>query len=55
MIGTNRRQVIYNGITRDAVTCSLALRHVTENRYVKCLVHFFLLEYFYSLRYEHKK
>ena len=36
----NRRHVVYNDVTRDSVTCSLTLCHVTENRYVKCSVHF---------------
>ena len=36
-----RRHLVYNDITRDSVTCSLTLRHVTENRYVKWPVHFF--------------
>ena len=26
------------GVTRDSLACSLTLRHVTENRYVKYLV-----------------
>ena len=31
--------VVYNDVTRDSIACSLTLRHVTENRYVKYLVH----------------
>ena len=31
--------VVYNDVTRDSKTCSLTLRHVTENRYVKYPVH----------------
>ena len=30
-----RRHVVYNDVMRDSVMCSLTLRHVTENRYVK--------------------
>ena len=32
--------------------CSLALRHLTENRYVKCPVHFFRSNIFHSLSFE---
>ena len=32
---------ITNDVARDSVICSLTLRHVTENRYIKCPVHFF--------------
>ena len=49
-----RRRVIYNDVTRDYVTCYLALQHVAENSCVKCPVHFCPLEYVYSLRYEQK-
>ena len=38
----------------DSVTCSLTLRHDTENRYVKCPVHFFCWNIFHSLRNEQK-
>ena len=31
--------VVYNDVTRDSIACSLTLRHVTENRYVKYPVH----------------
>ena len=31
--------VVYNDVMRDSVACSLTLRHVTENRYVKYPVH----------------
>ena len=31
--------VVYNEVTRDSIACSLTLRHVTENRYVKYPVH----------------
>ena len=37
---------------RDSVTCSLTLRDVNKNRYVKCPVHFFRWDIFHSLRYE---
>ena len=47
-----RRHVVYNDVTRDSVTCSLTLRHVSENRYVKCPVHFFGLNIFHLLSYE---
>ena len=30
-----RRHDVYNDLTRDSVTCSLTLRHVTDYRYVK--------------------
>ena len=43
---------VYNDVTHNSVTCSLMLFHVTENRYVKCPVHFFCWNIFYSLRYE---
>ena len=46
-------QVVYDDVTRDSVTCSLTLRHITENRYVKCPVHFYRWNIFYSLRCEH--
>ena len=39
-------------MARDSVTCSLKLRHVTENRYVKCPVHFFGWNIFHLLSYE---
>ena len=35
-------EVVYNvcnDVTRDSIACSLTLRHVTENRYVKYPVH----------------
>ena len=47
-----RRRVVYNDVTRHYVTRYLTLSHVAENRNVKCPVHFFPLEYVYSLRYE---
>ena len=47
-----RRHVVYNDVTRDSVTCSLTLRHVTENRYVTCPVHFFGWNIFHLLSYE---
>ena len=31
--------VVFNDVTRDSIACSLTLRHVTENRYVKYPVH----------------
>ena len=46
------RHVVYNYIKHDSVTCSLTLRHVTENCYEKCPVHFFRLNIFHSLSYE---
>ena len=39
-------------MVRDSVTCSLTLRHVTENRYVKCPVHLFSWNIFHLLSYE---
>ena len=45
-------RLFFNDVTRNAVTCSLTLCHVTENRYVKCPAHFFRWNIFYSLRYE---
>ena len=48
-----QRHVVYNDITFDSVTCSLTLHHVTENRCVKCPVHFFRWNSFHSSRYEH--
>ena len=47
-----RRHVVYNDLTRDFVTCSLTLRHVTKNLYVKCQVHFFGWNIFHLLSYE---
>ena len=47
----NWRHVVYNNITHDSVMCSLTLRHVTENRCVKCPVHFFGWNIFHLLSY----
>ena len=47
-----RRWVVYNDVKRDFATCSLTLRHVTENHYVKCPVHFFGWNIFHLLSYE---
>ena len=47
-----RRHVVYNDVTRGSGTCSLTLRHVTENRYVRCPVHFSHWNIFHSLSYE---
>ena len=47
-----RRHVVYNDVTRDSLTCSLTLRHVTENRYVKCPVHVFGWNIFHLTSYE---
>ena len=47
-----RRLVVYNDVTRYSVTCCLTLRHVTENRYVKCPVHLFDWNIFHLLSYE---
>ena len=47
-----RRHVVYTDVTRDSVTCYLTLRHVTENRYIKCPVHFFSWNSFHLLSYE---
>ena len=44
--------VVYNDVTCNSVTCSLTLCHVTENRYVKCPVHFFRWNIFHLLSYE---
>ena len=46
------RRHVYNDVTRDYLTCSLTLRRVTENRYVKCPVHFFGWNIFHLLSYE---
>ena len=43
--------MLYNDVTRNSVTCFSTLRHVTENRYVKCIVRFFRWNIFYSLSY----
>ena len=48
-----RRHVVYNDVSRDSVTCSLTLRHVTEHSYWKWPVHFFRWNNFHSLSYEH--
>ena len=50
-----RRRVVYNDVTRDSVTCSLTLHHVTENRYEKCPVHFFGWHIFHLLSYEQNR
>ena len=47
-----RRHIVYNDVTCDSVTCYLTLRQFTENRYVKCPVHFFRSNIFLSLSYE---
>ena len=47
-----RHHIVYNEVMRHSVTCSLILHHVTENRYVKCPVHFFRWNIFLSLGYE---
>ena len=47
-----RCQAVYNDVTPDSVTCSLKLRHATDYRCVKCRVHFFHRNIFYSLRCE---
>ena len=49
---SNDTDVVYNYVTRDFITCSLALRYVSENRYVKCPAHFFRWNMFHSLSYE---
>ena len=41
-----RRHFVNNDVTRNSVMCSLTLRHVTENRYVKAMCTFFPLEPF---------
>ena len=47
-----QRHVVYNDVTRDSVTFSLMLRHVTSNLYVKSSVHFFSWNIFHLLSYE---
>ena len=46
------RHVVNNDATRNSVTWSLTLCHVTENGYVKCPVHFFGRNIFHLLSYE---
>ena len=31
--------LVYSDVTHDSIACSLMLRHVSENRYVKYIVH----------------
>ena len=47
-----RRHVVYNDVMRNSVTCYLTVRHITENHYVKCPLHFFGWKLFYLLSYE---
>ena len=47
-----RRHVVYNDVTRNSLTCSLTLRHVSENHYAECPVHFFIWNIFHLFSYE---
>ena len=47
-----QHHIVHNDLTCDSATCSLTLCHFTENRWVKCPVHFFRRNIFHSLSYE---